>query len=397
MEILKKKDFYILLLIGGLYGAAAGLIITGFMKLLELSTDFVWETLPGLAGVGETTRFLPLIITLAGGLLMGVLRKYLGDTPKPMHETLEEFSETGGFPYKTLPQSFLIAITSLVFGASLGPEAALISLLGGIGSLFADKLGRSVSLAALFPDREPKDRKWLIIPAIPALVAMVLLISLLGGMNGFSFDFGAYTPRFVDLLYGALIGGLTVFAGFFFTASESIFGDLMSPLSGKPVIQAVIGGLILGVVGSLLPETLFSGQKMLQPVFETASEYGFWMLMLIALVNILVTRVSLSAGWKGGQFFPLMFSGATIGLAVGLLLPGVTPLAALVAGMSGITLGVLGQPLFAMAIVVLMMPKAAAGVAVTATLAAYGVKILIEKIASAFRARRETLALEVTE
>lgn len=112
-----------------LLGFFVGSFSALFLALVEFMLHFIWETIPNTF---DPPLFYPLLIGICGGVLVGLTQKYWGPYPKTMHETLHEFQQTRRVAYtKVLAKNFISAIIVLGFGASLGPEAALASILGG--------------------------------------------------------------------------------------------------------------------------------------------------------------------------------------------------------------------------------------------------------------------------
>ena len=61
-----------------------------------------------------------------------------------MQIVLKEFKDNKRVEYKSLPKSVISALIILWFGASLGPEAALSGIIGGIILVTADLIGRTM-------------------------------------------------------------------------------------------------------------------------------------------------------------------------------------------------------------------------------------------------------------
>ena len=80
----------------------------------------------------------------------------------------------------------------------------------------------------------------------------------------------------------------------------------------RPVICAIIGGLVIGLIGSFLPLTLYSGQDQLLQIIHNPAPYGVGILLLMMLVKILLTGTSFATGFEGGPIFPLLFIGGTL-------------------------------------------------------------------------------------
>ncbi len=87
------------------------------------------------------------------------------------------------------------------------------------------------------------------------------------------------------------------------------------------VVRGLIGGLGMGLIGALLPLTLFWGEEETADLITHAAEIGVVMLIVLGLAKVLATSLLLATGWKGGYIFPIMFASVALGLAVNLLLP----------------------------------------------------------------------------
>ena len=74
--------------------------------------------------------------------------------------------------------------------------------------------------------------------------------------------------RLVDLVWAFLVG---VIAGAIGILHKLVFG-LMHRVFGRfnkrPVIRAIIGGLVIGLIGLFLPLTLYSGQSQLLQIIH---------------------------------------------------------------------------------------------------------------------------------
>lgn len=119
-------------------GFAVGLIAALFLALVNFLIDVIWVTIPG--SIHEPSYY-PLIVGIVGGLMIGVIQSKIGNYPRTIHETLQEFQTTHQVAYqKNLPRNFGTAVIVLSFGASLGPEAALAGIVGGLISWIGDRM-----------------------------------------------------------------------------------------------------------------------------------------------------------------------------------------------------------------------------------------------------------------
>ena len=130
----QKANIVALIALAILSGAMVGGATAVFLQLLYRGITFLWEELPTLISPTGEIPYYTLLLGIIGGLLVGLCHKYLGDHPKLLQASLADFQETKRFDYSHVWQGVLTAGTSLLFGASLGPEAALLDLAGGLST-----------------------------------------------------------------------------------------------------------------------------------------------------------------------------------------------------------------------------------------------------------------------
>jgi len=137
-DSLNTRKFYFLLLFVSLLGVIGALLMVLFFFLEDLLTGLIWRDIP----VGSLTPvFNPwiLVIGVAGGLCVGLIRYYFHGQIAIMAEDLNEFNEKGRFGLKQGIELFIRGLASLVCGAPLGPEAPLTVSTGAAGTLIAEK------------------------------------------------------------------------------------------------------------------------------------------------------------------------------------------------------------------------------------------------------------------
>ena len=371
----KLRSYLRLMLLVAILGATSAVITFVFMFLVNLFTDLVWNQAP--IALGIDTRFFTLIVCVIGGLLVGLLVKIFGDHNGIFAEIMLEFGKTGRFDYRSAPGIVLTAFVSLISGGSLGPEAPLADACGGLGTLAADKLklteqetrtmgygGLSAMLAsfitnpfagALLSLESAQGGTtgvmlyfWTLFPSLLAsAVATVVFVGLSGSFMGTLFSFPDYAPVVKDLIVAipfSIVGGV---AGVLFMLMFKWLRKLMQPMKSHLVLRGLIGGVGMGIIGVLLPLTLFSGEEQTVEMIEQAAEIGVIMLIVLALAKIFSTSLLLATGWKGGYLFPIMFAGVALGMAGHLLFPA-TPVAVTVAAtLAGALVASLKAPLFA--------------------------------------------------
>jgi H+/Cl- antiporter ClcA len=128
------------------------------------------------------------------------------------------------------------------------------------------------------------------------------------------------------------------------------------------LIGGVVGLLAMGIIGALLPLTLFSCEEQTVDLITHAAEIGVLMLIVLAVAKLFATSLLLATGWKGGYIFPIMFAGVALGMAVHLVFPGIPVAVAAAATMAGALVAALKAPLFAALFTTVLVQKETAAV-----------------------------------
>ena len=371
-----KPALYIkLLALVVLLGLISALVTFAFMFLVNQGTRLVWEQ--AAQGLGVDPRLFTLLVCTGGGLLVGLLVKLFGDHNGIFADMMQEFGKTGRFDYRNAPGIVITALVSLIAGASLGPEAALADACGGIGTWVSDRFkfedqpmrtlgysGVSGMLAAFITapfagallglesaqgdSRGRQTYFWVLFPSLLAsAVATVVFVLLSGKFFETLYQFPDYAPRLVDLLYAVPLGLVGGLVGMLFMLALKRLQQLVQPLKTHVVLRGLLGGLALGIIGAILPLTLFSGEAGTADLIANAAEIGVVMLVVLALAKLFAASLLLATGWKGGYIFPIMFASVALGLAANLLFPGIPVAVAVAATMAGALVAALRAPLFA--------------------------------------------------
>ena len=193
-------------------------------------------------------------------------------------------------------------------------------------------------------------------------MATVVFVLLSGAFFETLYKFPVYSPRLVDLFYAVPLGLVGGAVGLLFMLSLGRLQKLFQPMKSHVVLRGLLGGLGMGVIGALLPLTLFSGEEGTADLITNAAEIGVVMLIVLGLAKLFATSLLLSTGWKGGYIFPIMFASVALGLAVNLLLPGIPIAVTVAATMAGAFVAALKAPLFAALFTLVMVQQETAAV-----------------------------------
>ena len=115
-----------------------------------------------------------------------------------------------------------------------------------------------------------------------------------------------------DLWWALLVGLIAGVIGIMYKLIFGIVNLVFIRLTKRPVVCAIIGGVILGLIGSFLPLTLYSGQDQLLQIIHNPAAFGIGILLLLLLVKTVMTSTSFATGFVGGPVFPLLFIGGTL-------------------------------------------------------------------------------------
>jgi H+/Cl- antiporter ClcA len=168
--------------------------------------------------------------------------------------------------------------------------------------------------------------------------------------------------------------------------------QLFQALKGRVVLRGVIGGLGMGIIGALLPLTLFSGESETTELITQAAEIGVVTLIVLSLMKLFATSLLLATGWKGGYIFPIMFASVALGMAINLLFPGIPVAVAVAAAMAGALVATLRAPLYAALFTVVLVQKETASVIAVAVV----VGALLTALLALRQARKAAAQSQVT-
>ena len=339
----KFKNNALFLLYTIILGAIVGAIIWAFLRVMNLGIGFIWDFVPSKLGF----PFYTVLVCTAGGLLTGLWKKKFGDTPEELGVVVAKVKKTNRYPYSNIFSSLVSAILPLLFGASIGPEAGLTGIIAGLCTWVGDRLkmykkeveeltqiGLSATLGTIFRSPmfgffEPlEDERDAVIPKASKIVlyiaailssfgAFILLGRLLGGSGGIE-GLEPGTPSWSNYIWAVPLTLSGIAAGYIYYIFRKLTHLYESKLKKLTVTRAVIGGLLLGISGTFLPLTMFSGEHQISIIQESAVQIGAVMLLVIAGVKLLLTNICISSGLKGGHFFPVIFCGICIGAAISL-------------------------------------------------------------------------------
>ncbi|MEH6848383.1 chloride channel protein [Bacillus pseudomycoides] len=346
---IRRSTHSLLIMYGMFLGSIVGATVWLFLVTTNAGIQFIWVYLPKEFALPP---YYTIFVTTIGGILVGLSQKYFGTYPRLMPEVMGEYKKTGRIEYRFVHQSTITAVIVLIFGASLGPEAALVGIIGGLCTWVGDRfhfalkgmkglteIGIGATLSVIFNaplfgylapsenegkslDEISKGKKTIVYLATTfAGFSVYLLLSKLDNRGSFIVNFGKGSFSLHEWLAFLPLICIGAGVGYFYFKIEYLLEKIVHPFQKYKVTLGVIGGIPLGIAGTLLPYTMFSGEHQLKELVNEWTELSFWMLLLSGVLKLCVTAVCLSTGWRGGHIFPIIFAGASIGYAVAAVIP----------------------------------------------------------------------------
>jgi H+/Cl- antiporter ClcA len=310
-EQIDWRGYLRVLLYAALLGVVMALLAFSFLALLKVGTQFLTQSVPHLLWPGTTFNLTTLLIAIVGSLLVGVAIYYTGEHTG-LGVAQKEYAEHGRIEYRHLPSIMAESFLSLWSGASLGPEGPLTDLCGRSGTWIAEKLKlragemRTLVYAAIagafgafflspligafiafeyMSLREIRYERFLLPGIVAACAGYAVYVALPHESLTGIFSFPTFQePRLIDLL---LAVGIGVLGGLISVGIKlAILGvnSAAQPLHERPVVRALAGGVVVGVVGVFLPLTLYSGQSQTEEIVHTYAQIGV-ISLLTALVD----------------------------------------------------------------------------------------------------------------
>ena len=348
--MVELKNNLLLTLYTVIVGVIAGSIIWCFIRFMNLGINFFWEFLPGLINF----KYYTIVVCLIGGLAIGLWKSKYGDAPEELNEVIKAVKKEHRYSYNNIFTSMVSAILPLIMGASVGPEAGLTGIIAGLCTWAGDKL-------KIFND----ELEELAHIGITATLGTIFVSPLFGFVEPLENEEESKLPNThsglhsigtaslsnINYFYVILLMVIGIVLSYVYFISHRMVKVIFSNLENKFIIKGVIGGLLLGIIGTLLPLTMFSGEEQIYLLLGTGAQLGLMVLILTSLIKIVLTNVCIETGLKGGHFFPMIFSGTAMGYAMSILM-NMDPIVSMSIVTTSFMASILKKPL---AVVLLMM------------------------------------------
>lgn len=393
----------LMLLLAIVIGAIDAVLFKVFEYIVNHGTQYIWNDL--FNSDVDRWKVVPLGIVL-GLLLSGlfVLLKQKRIVP-PKLSSVEEESSDEKPTLASLGIIFIIGAACLLAGASLGPEASLVAMTGGLGLWFGyysrnDKAAKLLQLSSigallvaffgsiiliLLPlAMLLKKKKLSVTSAIPIVLAGASSYGALWLMDRNTEGYGSIPVpssfHALDYLLAALLGMATAVLGwllkkYILKANEAV---KRYDKNYHWAISGALFGLVIGLLYMLGGQSVeFSGSEGTKLLMHHSPEYSVWALVVILLAKLLVTGWSLASGYRGGLVFPSIFIGVAIAL-IAETITGDTSTGVLVGSIAGVFCAMLG-PAPALIFIIALIPFKLIGIAIVGIVFAALANKIIDK------------------
>ena len=142
--------------------------------------------------------------------------------------------------------------------------------------------------------------------------------------NHVAFHVPAYAYKHpIELLFYLGLGVLAAFVSYLTIKTLYSTEDFFDRWKVPFYIKAIIGGLIIGVVGIYFPQIFGVGYESVEAVLLEKST--FKLMMALIFIKIIMMSITIGAGGSGGVFAPSLFIGAMLGGSYGMLINNIFP------------------------------------------------------------------------
>lgn len=321
---------------------------------------------------GGFTGWLVIPVMALSGLLAGLVIHFIGD-PGEIHLIVNNIRfNKGRLDPKNNPSMIISSLLCVASGGSLGPEAPLVQVTGSTGTwmgkifrlkgedlrslsiagmasgftaLFGAPLGGSLFSLEILHHKHAVEYYKAIIPALVASSFSYLVFALIVHLGlGPIWDLSSYEYSGVfDFSYAVLFAVIAAFFGWVFIYCTKSLKTLFDKRPIPIYVKTLIGGILLGIISFYLPITRYFGHHMINELL--IADFSLELLVAVLAFKILAISITVTSGWRGGFIIPLFFVGATLGLIIHQIIPGVNLSLAIVSCMAAINACVTRTPM----------------------------------------------------
>ncbi len=348
-----SRTFLKWVLFACIIGVVVGGIGAGFHHAVEWATALRGES-----------PWLVWLLPIAGLAIVGSYQVTGMSDDKGTEFVISSVRDAKPLRIRTAPLIFLGTVLTHLCGGSSGREGAALQLGGSISSFIGRRMkldgkdervitmaGMAAGFSALFGTplaaavfaMELVSVGVMYYAAIVPCVLSALIAQLVAGKLGVE-PAGFQILAVPELSAGNLLrllalGVLCALVSVIFCMVMHIMPKLYGLVTKQPYLKILLGGAVVALLSLLTgPDYNGAGMEVIaRAVGGSARPEAFFL-------KILLTALTLGAGYKGGEIVPALFAGATFGCVAGGLL-GLPPSFGAACGMAAVFCGVTNCPL----------------------------------------------------
>ncbi len=348
------KTFLKWVCIAVITGVIVGLFSIMFSMCLTWVTDF-----------RDSHSYIVFLLPLAGCFIVFLYKIFNYSNNKGTNLVLSTIHADGRLEFKMAPLIFISTVITHLFGGSAGREGAALQLGGSIGSKIADVLGldeqdqhvvimcgMSAAFSALFGTPMAASIFAMEVVSVGVMYYAALVPCAFSALiaSNFAADMGI-NPESFKIKYipdMTLENSVKIIIISLACAALSVLfcmmlhgvGDLYRKYLENPYVRIIVAGAAIALIMLILGTDDYMGAGI--PVIERAiagevNPFAF-------LLKMILTALTLEAGFKGGEIVPSFFIGATFGCIAGHIL-GISPSLCAAVGMIALFCGVTNCPI----------------------------------------------------
>ena len=310
-----------------------GVLCGGIGTAFHLAVEWVTEQ--------RTEHIWLLWLLPAAGLLITALYRVTGCTGKGTNDVLQAVQDGRAVTPWLVPAIFFGTVLTHLCGGSAGREGAALQMGGSIGwnigrmlhfsnhdcrtatvcgmAAFFSALFGTPLAATLFAMMVVDVGLMLTVAFVPGFLAALIAygISLAAGIAPTRFVMEAPTMSVMAVVRTAVLAMCCAVVAVIFCQMLHAFEHKMPKLLPNPWVRAVVGGAAVVALSYLMGVGRYNGAGM--NVISDAIELG-QALPWDFVCKMVLTALTLSVGFKGGEVVPSFYIGATFGCVAGPLL-----------------------------------------------------------------------------
>ena len=318
------KNFIKWFLLSVLSGCIIGIVISLFLKSLQLATS-----------IRKANPIIIFLLPFGGALVSYLYLKFGKNSSKGNNLIIERINkDEADVPFRMAPLVFFGTFITHLFGGSAGREGTGVQ----IGASICSKLSKLLHL-------NEKDTTIIIISGVSSGFGVVFGTPIAGTVFGLEVStvgkmrYEAIIPCLISSFIGNSIARLfkvqhthypmevvssnnyaifykVILCSILFGLVSKLFSTLtqylkkyFSKLIPKPYIKSFVGGCIVILITLILQTQIYLGLSLdlLKSAFENnVVGYAF-------IIKLILTSITLATGFQGGEVTPLFVIGATLG------------------------------------------------------------------------------------